>query len=96
MGDKPQQPIREATVHHSLFGAFAIRKGPWKLILSPDSGGWGTPKPGAAMGLPPVQLYNLENDVGERINVQDKYPEIIKQLTELLEKYKSEGRSVRR
>jgi len=25
--------IREATVHHSLYGNFAIRKGDWKLIF---------------------------------------------------------------
>ena len=96
LGVNPPQPIREATVHHSLFGAFAIRKGPWKLILSPDSGGWSVPKPGTAKGSPPVQLYNLKIDVGETTNVQDKYPEIVKQLTELFDKYKSEGRSARR
>jgi arylsulfatase A-like enzyme len=96
LGNKTQRPIREATVHHSLFGAFAIRQGQWKLILSPDSGGWSAPKPGTAKGLPPVQLYDLKNDIAEKTNLQDKHPEIVKQLTELLEKYKSEGRSTRR
>ena len=28
-------PVREATVHHSINGSFAIRQGKWKLILAP-------------------------------------------------------------
>ncbi len=34
-----QPPLREATVHHSIEGRFAIRQGDWKLILWPGSGG---------------------------------------------------------
>lgn len=32
LGKPYQQPLREATVHHSVSGQFAIRKGDWKLI----------------------------------------------------------------
>ena len=39
------QPTREATVHHSMNGSFAIRKGDWKLIMAPGSGGWSYPRP---------------------------------------------------
>ncbi len=88
-------PVREATVHHSINGSFAIRQGPWKLILCPDSGGWSPPRPGsdAAKGLPPVQLYDLARDPGERRNLQADHPEIVDRLTRLLERYVSEGRS---
>jgi arylsulfatase A-like enzyme len=88
-------PIREATVHHSIDGSFAIRQGPWKLILCPDSGGWSEPRPGSdeALLLPPVQLYNLAQDPGERRNVQAARPEIVARLTRLLKRYVSEGRS---
>lgn len=90
-----QGPLREAVVHHSSNGSFAIRQGPWKLILCPDSGGWSAPRPGRddTSGLPPVQLYNLHDDVGERNNVQDRHPEIVARLTQLLQHYVAQGRS---
>ncbi|HPM81453.1 MAG TPA: arylsulfatase [Candidatus Anammoximicrobium sp.] len=94
LGTAPS-PLREAVVHHSINGSFAIRQGPWKLELCSGSGGWSAPRPGspAERGLPPVQLYNLETDVGETANVQDQHPEIVQRLTALLEKYVAEGRS---
>src|SRR5262249_25623621 len=90
-----KKPVREAVVHHSANGSFAIRHGKWKLILCPGSGGWSDPRPGskAEKGLPRVQLYDLEKDVAEKTNVQDREPEVVKSMTRLLEKYVSEGRS---
>lgn len=38
-----QSAVREATVHHSAKGAFAIRRGKWKLCFCPGSGG-GAPR----------------------------------------------------
>lgn len=88
-------PLREAIVHHSINGSFAIRQGSWKLALTPSSGGWSAPKPGtpAANDLPPVQLYDLASDIGEQRNVQAEHPEVVKRLTQLLEKYVADGRS---
>jgi len=86
--------IREATIHHSINGNFAIRKGDWKLLLSPGSGGWSSPRPGKEeQGLPAVQLYNMKDDIGETVNLQDKYPDTVKELTAILRKYIEEGRS---
>ena len=88
-------PIREATVHHSISGMFSIRKDQWKLELCPGSGGWSDPRDDAAIaqGLPAIQLYNLNADIGERTNVQDQHPDRVKELTALLNKYVTEGRS---
>ena len=90
-----EEPIREATVHHSVNGSFAIRKGDWKLILCPGSGGWSDPKPNSPGNedLYPVQLYNLKKDVGETENLAESNPEVLEELTALLEKYILEGRS---
>jgi arylsulfatase A len=59
-GAHDQSP-REAIVHHSINGSFAIRQGDWKLALCADSGGWSDPKPNspAAKQLPAEQLYDL-------------------------------------
>ncbi|MGB4293244.1 MAG: arylsulfatase [Bacteroidales bacterium] len=86
--------IREATVHQSVNGNLAIRKGDWKLLITPGSGGWSFPRPGKEeKGLPPVQLFNMKNDPSEQKNLQAEYPEIVKELTELLKKYIEDGRS---
>jgi arylsulfatase A len=92
---KATGPVREATVHHSINGSFSIRQGNWKLELCPGSGGWSYPQPAEAenLDLPRFQLYDLSEDIGERNNVIDRYPEIVEQLTELLIKYVNDGRS---
>lgn len=88
-------PLREATVHHSINGSFAIRQGKWKLAFCPGSGGWTSPRPGQddASKLPLVQLFDLEADIGETRNLQAEHPEVVAQLTQLMEKYAREGRS---
>jgi hypothetical protein len=94
LGEKPDKPQREATVHHSMNGSFSIRKGKWKLELCPGSGGWSHPIPGKETeGLPPIQLYDLEMDIGERKNVQAEYPEIVDELKALIIRYIKDGRS---
>ena len=86
---------RDAIVHHSINGLFAIRQGPWKLELCPGSGGWSSPKDGEArqQELPEVQLYDLSQDIGEAQNVQDEHPDVVARLTRLLEKHVADGRS---
>lgn len=89
------EPVRESIIHHSINGTFAIREGPWKLILAPDSGGWSEPRPGtpASRELPPVQLHHLERDPGERENLHALHPEIVRRLIRLLERDVARGRS---
>jgi len=88
-------PWRQSLVHHSVEGRFAIRRGPWKLALCAGSGGWSAPRePEAArQGLPPVQLYNLTQDLKEQHNLQAGHPEIVAELTALLEQQVRDGRS---
>lgn len=88
-------PLREAVVHHSINGSFAIRQGNWKLELCRDSGGWSEPKPGTPKSaeLPAVQLYDLAKDIGEQTNVQDQHLDVVTRLMKLLEKYVADGRS---
>ncbi|MBI3880583.1 MAG: arylsulfatase [Verrucomicrobia bacterium] len=92
---KDKAPLREAIVHHSINGSFAIRQANWKLELTPSSGGWSEPRPNspAVAGLRPIQLYDLATDIGETKNLQAEHPEIVSRLTKLLEKYVADGRS---
>ncbi len=95
LGEQYDRPIREATVHHSIDGSFAIRQGKWKLELCGGSGGWSKPSNALAKetGIPDIQLYDLSTDPGEENNLHEQYPEIVEELTSLLQKYKDEGRS---
>ena len=79
-------PVRKHLIHHSVNGSFALRQGQWKLILTPDSGGWSAPTPGspAAKTLPAVQLYDLNTDIGEEHNLEAQRPELVAQLTRVL------------
>ena len=65
---------RSYTIHHSINGSFAIRKGNYKLIFCPGSGGWSSPKPSQneTKNLPKFQLYNLDNDPSESNNLYGK------------------------
>ena len=94
LGRKMDKPIREAVVHHSGSGMFAVRQGNWKLILGRGSGGFTKPsrvkpKPGEPRG----QLYDLHKDPAETNNVWAEHPGIVQRLTNLLEKYRKQGYS---
>jgi len=92
---KPSPSGRTSVVHHSINGSFAIREGKWKLNLCPGSGGWSPPRPGRnnLKDLPPVQLYDMQADPSEKINVYEQHPEIVKDLRTKLEKLVASGRS---
>ena len=94
LGRKLDKPIREAIVHHSGSGMFSIRQGNWKLILGRGSGGFSTPKNiKPKPGEPKGQLYNLKDDFAESENLWAEHPQVVENLTKLLEKYKQQGHS---
>lgn len=94
LAKKRGRPIRQAIVSHSVFGVFAIRQGPWKLIVGTEtSGGWVHPRGKAPTEGEPGQLYNLNADPYETENRFSQEPRRVAHLTRLLEKYKRAGRS---
>jgi arylsulfatase A-like enzyme len=93
-GETLDANLRQATIHHSIDGSFSIRAGRWKLEMCAGSGGWSFPRPGKESdGLPPIQLYDLDDDISEIRNVQDQHPQVVEHLQALLTKYVEDGRS---
>ncbi len=84
LGETLGKPIRDVTIHHSISGKFAIRKGKWKFINAEGSGGW-TYK--GVEEEPPGQLYDMENDFGEQENLYEQFPEVVNDLKVELERY---------
>jgi arylsulfatase len=74
-----------------------VRQGKWKLVFphtytsyeGVEPGKDGMPGP-TARGKTGLELYDLENDAEERMNVLDQYPEVVKRLTTLAETAREE------
>lgn len=100
LGKDQGQPIRPYTIHQTINLSLAIRRGPWKYLDHQGSGGNRYQRGDLAKyALPetapdaPGQLFNLETDLGETTNLYEKHPEIVRELKELLEQSKRNGRS---
>ena len=95
LGRAPAGEVRDTIVHDSNRGQFAIRQGPWKLLLCQGGGGIGWEPVGYDPLKPRGQLYNLERDPGEAINLYVSQRERVGKLTALLEQIQMSGRSRR-
>ena len=64
-----------------------VRSGKWKLHLALVSKkrNWGKPE-----GKVPLQLFDLEADIGETKNVSTAHPEVVKRLLDLADKARGE------
>jgi len=91
-GKKDQ--TRPLTIHHSISGKFAIRKGDWKLVMTRGAGGgWELPWEKTKTTSKMVQLYNLKDDPSESKNLEDTHPEIVGELVDELAKALHDGRT---
>jgi arylsulfatase A-like enzyme len=95
-------PIRPYLLTQAFAGArtLSIRRGQWKYLDHPGSGGnnydKGELKPFALPDSVPdarAQLYDLTADPGEKNNLILQHPEIAKELKSLLDHSKTTGRS---
>jgi arylsulfatase A len=101
LGKKAVLPLREATVHHSAQGKFAIRKGDWVLIdaiTGDDNGARGEPEwlkaeRSYTNHSQPGELFNLREDLAQRYNRYSEKSEMVLELKTLLDNYKADGRS---
>ncbi len=71
------QPERQRQ-HEYLYWEFyergfaqAVRRGKWKAVRN-----WSVEEP--------IELYDLENDIGETTDLAEKYPEVVQQLAQIM------------
>ena len=100
LGKESGGQARPYTLHQTINLALAIRRGPWKYLDHRGSGGNNYDnaelKPFALSDTAPDapgQLYNLETDPGEKVNLYFKHPEIVQELKASLDQSKAAGRS---
>lgn len=93
--NQPERYVRDAVVHHSGPGKFAIREGEWKLEFCEGSGGNSFPTDfeAASSGASDMQLYNLREDPEERRNLAAERPDVVRRLQEKMEAFIRNGRS---
>ncbi len=90
LGEKLDKPCRDHLVEHG--NVLAIRQGPWKLIPVQATGGPGKKERKKAIRRTP-ELYNLADDIGETTNLAAAHPDRVKEMTELLQRVRENGRS---
>ena len=80
---------RRSVVNHSAKGMFAVRSGPWKLVLGNGGGGWGG---SGFVGTPfarPYRLYDLSSTPWEGANLIEEQRERAEELEERLSTIRS-------
>ena len=82
LGEKCERPPRDHLVMQAGGeNQLAVRKGPWKLI------------PGGPRNKRAPQLYNLADDLGETKNVAAEHPDLVRELSALLQKVRQQDHS---
>ena len=90
-GATPNSP-RDEFYYYYEGDLCAVRKDNWKLVLphsyrsyvgvEPGKDGWPGPY---ARGQSGIELYNLMDDISEKNNVANQFPEIVEKLTKIAE-----------
>ncbi|MGQ8338539.1 arylsulfatase [Sunxiuqinia sp. A32] len=66
---------------HEKGGRLAVRKGNWKAV-----------RYNVSKGDKPTELYDLSTDIAEEKNVADQYPEIVKEMDEIMKNARTESK----
>ncbi|MCB9874966.1 MAG: arylsulfatase [Planctomycetaceae bacterium] len=89
------ESLRQSLIVNSTGDLLTVRSGSWKLIPFRGSGGFSKPKiiRDVPADEPKGQLYDLATDPSESKNLYDERPEIVAELTSLLEASRKSGRT---
>lgn len=84
---------RDYLIEHNSAGTLSLIKGPWKYIEPSDARAYNSYTDIELGNDPNPQLYNLEEDLGEQQNVAADHPEVVAELSALLQQLREDGRS---
>ena len=89
LGQTKESP-HEARYYYAHYQLQAVRAGPWKLAIAPQSDGLGKGGPPVPASLDKPRLYNLDTDIGERTDVAAEHADVVNRLKALATKMASE------
>jgi arylsulfatase A len=81
-----KESVRTTHIHNTNPNGYAIRHGKWSLIdaktgyVSKVNKGWEKRHGYEPDDKSPVELYDMEQDIGQRKNLAAEYPETVKEL----------------
>ncbi|MDO6517312.1 sulfatase family protein [Zobellia uliginosa] len=100
-GKTYKSPLREATVHNTFKNVWGLRKGKWLYINKPS--GQHSAMPDSFKKLrgyedfeTPALLFNMEEDAEQRNNMVEAHPDVVQEMSTILETYREQGYSVKR
>jgi arylsulfatase A len=80
---KTKNSPHEARYYFNNYQLQAVRSGPWKLAIAPQSEGMGKAGQTIPASLESPRLYNLDTEVGERTDVAAAHPDVVARLKAL-------------
>jgi arylsulfatase A-like enzyme len=86
----PARPVRSRLFSETNGAIFGVSAGGWRLIVNPLGRDPGAP--GGPYHIAPVELYDLEQDPGERHDVAARRTDIVSALRGEIERWKSRYR----
>ena len=84
-GQTKESP-HEARYYYHGYKLQAVRVGPWKLAVAPQSEGRKKGNETVPASLDKPRLYNLDADIGERNDVAAAHPDVVAHLKALVQK----------
>jgi arylsulfatase A len=94
-----QHSVRDFLVHNTFAKKWGMRRGKWLLLSQSDGTHSRVPKWVAqdyAANPHDVMLCNLEDDLGQRVNLSEQHPEVVLELQALLAHVRERGHSAPR
>jgi len=83
LGETTESP-HDAWYYYQNTQLQAVRSGPWKLAIRPQSLGMGMKERPEDLRVPGVRLYNLDAEIGEVTNVAKQHPLVVDRLQKLV------------